>query len=130
MPDSGHSILSSNRREARVDVDFERSGGALVARLRGRYLDARSADKLTAAIGERLAAGEMRVALDMSSVSFLDSSGLGTLVRLLGQATAAGRLVLFGCREQVLGLLRQSRLERVLLCYPDEAAALAALAAE
>ncbi|MGE0452544.1 MAG: STAS domain-containing protein [Vicinamibacteria bacterium] len=113
-----------------MDVDFERTGGALLARLRGRYLDARSADKVTVAVGARLAAGEMRIGLDMSSVSFLDSSGLGTLVRLLGQAPAAGRLVLFGCREQVVALVRQSRLERVLLCYPDEAAALAALAAE
>ena len=33
-----------------MDVDFERSGSALLARLRGRYLDARSADKVTAAI--------------------------------------------------------------------------------
>jgi anti-sigma B factor antagonist len=113
-----------------MDVAFERSGTALIVRLKGRSLDARSAGAAAEKIGARLAAGENRIAVDMTAVAFLDSSGLGTLVRLLGQAPSSGRMLLFGCGTQVLRVIQQSRLDRVLLAYPGEAEALKALASE
>ena len=60
------------------------------------------------------------VAVDVSQVEFLDSSGLGVLVAAHRRATAlAGDLVLCGQSSRVKRLLELTGLEQVFTQYPD-----------
>ncbi|MDN4597743.1 STAS domain-containing protein [Leifsonia virtsii] len=63
--------------------------------------------------------GHTRLALDLSRVEFIDSSGLGALVSGLKTArTAGGDLRLVAASEQVAGVLRLTNLDRILRVYP------------
>lgn len=65
---------------------------------------------------EELALGNGPVTLDLSRVSFIDSSGIGGLVFLYKRLTAAGhRLTLSNVAGQPLQLLNHLKLSTVLL---------------
>ena len=53
-------------------------------------VDAASADVLRSAIAEVIDGGQPRVSIDMSDVSFIDSSGLRVLIAGYKSASAAG----------------------------------------
>jgi anti-sigma B factor antagonist len=68
------------------------------------------------------------VALDLTRVDFLSSSGVAILVGLKRRVeTRHGRLVLFGVQPVVQELLRITRLTQFFLFADDEAGALASL---
>ena len=66
------------------------------------------------------------VLVDMSKITYADSSGLGAL--LLGMRQARdnnGTLKLFGASNRVISLMQIAHLEKVLLNFETEAEALA-----
>lgn len=107
-----------------MDVELDTAErGAATMRLHGR-LDLVSAPGLRAAVDEAVAGGHARLVVDLSRVTFVDSSGLGALVAGLKRARqAGGELRLAAAGEQVLTVLTLTRLIRVLKPYPtvDEA---------
>jgi len=87
--------------------------GIAVLRLEGR-LDAAAAPELQQRVQETLAGRGMDLAIDLSKVSFIDSTGLGTLVSGLKAARRAeGDLRLVAPSPQVQKLLRLTTLDRV-----------------
>jgi anti-sigma B factor antagonist len=108
-----------------VEVGLETIGDVLVARVRGRCLDAYSCPDLVRVVEERIGAGSARIVVDLAEVTFLDSSGLGSLVRLLKQVPDGGGLVLCGCQRPVAELLRQARVDRFLVVHGSREAAVA-----
>lgn len=63
--------------------------------------------------------------LNLESVDFLDSSGLGSLVWLLRETEMrSGRVLLCGLQKPVQLLLEVVRMHRVFDIYPDTAQAL------
>jgi len=77
-------------------------------------------------VGELLSAGVTKLALNLTGVSFLDSSGIGSVVRtLLALKEKGGEFRAFGASKQVAQVLRMVRLEKVLGLAADEATALA-----
>jgi len=65
------------------------------------------------------------VVLDLCAVPFIDSSGLGLLVRILAR-TGPGNLKLCGLASRISDTLRITRLSTVFDCYESEADAIAA----
>lgn len=60
------------------------------------------------------------VAVDLSAVDFVDSSGLSVLVYAHKRATElAGEVVLFGASRRILRLLEITQLEQVFPVYAD-----------
>lgn len=104
-------------------------GDALVAKLLESRLDASSAPALKKRISALIRDGHHRIALDISGVEFIDSSGLSALVSGLRQLQGDGDLVLIGLRSTVLSMFKLTRLDRVFRIFPDQTQALAALAA-
>jgi anti-sigma B factor antagonist len=102
---------------------------ALVAKMLDSRLDASSAPALKKRITALIGSGHHRIALDLSEVEFIDSSGLSALVSALRQLQGDGDLVLIGPRSTVLSMFKLTRLDRVFRIFPGEAQALAALAA-
>jgi len=65
-----------------------------------------------------------RVVIDLSDVSFMDSSGVATLVEALqAQRKAGGKLVLFGLQDRVRGIFEIARLDSIFTIVDDEQAA-------
>jgi anti-sigma B factor antagonist len=78
-------------------------------------LDLYSVPRVREALVDLHRAGRFLIAVDMSAVEFMDSSGLGVLLGGLKRAWAAGGvLVLIGPPECVLRVLRITGVVRVL----------------
>jgi anti-anti-sigma factor len=75
-----------------------------------------AAMKIQRPVCEEIAGGEEDVAIDMSSVSFIDSSGVGAIVFLLKRLMANGHsLQLTGVKGQPLQLLTYLKLQELIV---------------
>ncbi len=108
-----------------IQMSSEARGPAVLIRVEETQILADRADAFRARLLACTPAKGGGVALDMSRVDFLDSSGLGALVSLLKVVRPEGELVLFDVRPSVREILRLTHLDSVFACEPDEAAALA-----
>lgn len=113
-----------------LDVSTWRDGARTVVEVCGE-IDAYSSPRLREALAGVSAEGRHLVAVDMSQVTFMDSSGLGVLVGAVKRAKAGqGALCLFGASEHVLRVLRITGLVRVMPPFATRDEALAHLDAE
>ena len=98
-------------------MDIERSDidpAMAVIRCRGR-LNMVAAPALRACIEQSVDEGHTRVVVDLARTSFIDSSGLGSLIGGLKKARqAGGSLRIAEATDQVLNVLRLTNLDRVL----------------
>lgn len=93
--------------------------GVAVLHLAGR-LNLVSANDLRAAVQHAVANNRTRIAVDLSGVEFLDSSGLGALIGgVKTTRQAGGELRIAAPTEQVKLVLQLTNMERVLPAYPD-----------
>jgi anti-sigma B factor antagonist len=92
-------------------------------------VDVYSAPELAERLNELFDAGDRVVVVDLTAVSFLDSTGLGTLVAGRNRADeAGGQLPLVGSGDRVLKLFRITGLDEVFQIYPTIEAAIEAYA--
>ena len=71
-----------------------------------------------------------RVFVDLSRVTYIDSSGMAVLIEAMQRIHAyGGELALLGLRDTVEVIFHIARLDQVFRIFPDKAAAQAALAA-
>jgi anti-sigma B factor antagonist len=71
-----------------------------------------------------------RIALDLSKVMLLASAGLGTLINLHKQCVAGGgKLVVFGLSEELVELMKLTKLNKLLTISESRDAALKKAAA-
>jgi anti-sigma B factor antagonist len=76
------------------------------------------------AVDEIIRRHETCAIFDLSGVSFIDSSGVGTLVRSLTKLKKlGGTLRLTGVKGMVEGVLKLTQVDRVLEIYPTAAEA-------
>lgn len=66
-----------------------------------------------------------RVVIDLSDVTFLDSSGLGALVAMVRLSGARRSIALVGLTEPVAKVFRLTRMDSVFHVFPTSEAALA-----
>ena len=95
----------------------ELAEGTSLLTLEGR-LNMVAAPRLRTAVDESVAAQRPRIVVDLSGVSFIDSSGLGALVAGLKKARqASGDLRITGLTPQVETVLKLTNLDRVLRAH-------------
>jgi anti-anti-sigma factor len=91
--------------------------GATVVAPTGR-LDVAGAPALKDAISEALKSGQAKVVIDMEGVSFVDSTGLGSVIAALKQIRSSqGDLRLAAPNQQVRVVLELTTLDRVFPYY-------------
>ncbi|MDQ1582774.1 MAG: anti-sigma factor antagonist [Microbacteriaceae bacterium] len=97
----------------------ELDGGVAVVRLSG-MLNMVAASLLRVVVGSTIAEGHPRIAMDLSDIDFIDSSGLGALIGGLKTAReAGGDLRIAAPNDQVRLVLQLTNMERVLTAYED-----------
>jgi anti-sigma B factor antagonist len=111
--------------EAAMQVAFEPKGPILLVRILETQIGADTADGFRSKVLGLMPREGARIALDLTRVGFLDSSGLGALVSLLKTVRPTGELVLFGLKPSVQEILRLTHLDSVFVSAPNEEAALA-----
>ena len=90
-------------------------------------MDASTAPETTDQLKSVILEGGARLVIDLSAVTFMDSTALSILVSALKLARKeGGDLVLLRPAPLVRSLLEVTRLERIILSFEDEASAVAA----
>jgi anti-anti-sigma factor len=109
-----------------LSLHTQRSGGIVVITCRGRLVEGEESSALQHEI-DHLLDDVPYVVLDVAEMEFIDSSGLGLLVRLLNRATfAGGDLKLGGASPRLREILRVTKLEKILKPHATVGEAIAA----
>ena len=106
-------------RTMRIDVANE--GVVTIVRPVGERLDIEVASDFRAMLLSLIEQGHRRLVVDLTDVSFIDSSGLGALVsalKTLKRSDVGGDVRLARVQAQVVSLLEIIRLNRVFTTYP------------
>jgi anti-sigma B factor antagonist len=114
-------------KEQAMEIEHRVEDGMLLVTLIERRLDARSAPVFREKLADFVHAGHHRIALDISQVEFIDSSGLGAIVSLLKRVAGQGDVVICGARDTVLSMFKLTRLDKVFRIVGGPADALVAL---
>jgi anti-sigma B factor antagonist len=102
-------------------------GSVVVAKARDTRVDARLAAEFKQSLLALTSGEHPRIALDLSDVEFLDSSGLGAIVAARKELGGRGDLVIVGAKPAVANLFRLTRMDKVFRMFPAAAEAVAAL---
>jgi anti-sigma B factor antagonist len=103
-----------------------RLGSAAVLKLSGKIAIGSGSDELTDSVLDLLEDGCLRIVLDLERVSYVDSSGLGTIVACRKSALDKGaEVVLLKPVGKVFDLLQLTGLWEILPVFSDEGEALA-----
>ena len=95
-----------------LEVRAEREPGATILRLRGE-IDLRTSPRLRNTLLNLIDEKPRRIILDLSEVSHVDSSGVGTMVELKRRAMRyQSPVVLVGLQERVRSLFEITRLDQ------------------
>ena len=100
--------------------------GVAVVAVEGRIVLGEESNALREKVKSLLASGQKKIVLNMNDVTYIDSSGLGTLVASHTSSRAQGafmKLASLGSKFQEV--LQVTRLVTVFETYPTEASAIA-----
>lgn len=88
--------------------------------LTGTIVAGNDSEALSSLVGEFLAAGETGIILDLGKVTFIDSTGIGALIRVHSAAMRKGASVkLLHLTKRVYDVLQITRLSSVFGIYDD-----------
>ncbi|MFB2533003.1 STAS domain-containing protein [Paracoccus sp. p4-l81] len=101
-----------------MDLRSEILDQTLTIRLDEPRLDAAIALQFKDSVRQMVAQAPERVVLDIASVHFLDSSGLGAIVAVMKAVGANRQFLLAGVTPNVARVLRLTRMDTVLSILP------------
>lgn len=111
-----------------MNIENKTVDGILVVKPLEKRLDSAIAPSFKSNMVDFILDNQTRIALNMSEIDFMDSSGLSALLSTLKTISRNGRLVLFGVGVNVAKLFSITRLDRgVFEIQPDEQSALNSL---
>ncbi len=88
-------------------------------------LDASQAVKFRDDLIQQITTGKIRILLNLSKVTFIDSSGLGAIISALRRVGVKGDVKLCCVADQIMEMLRLTRLDKVLEIFDSEEAGIA-----
>ena len=112
-----------------MDIDIRRFGAVQVVRLRGSLTLGAPVDDLKQTLNHAIEAGDINLVLNLSDVRWVDSSGVGVLVKSLTSAKqAGGSLKLVNPSKPALQTLKMCNLLPLFDVYTEEAEAVQSFA--
>ena len=110
--------------ENKIDMTLPESKNVLP--LEGE-IDLHVSPRISEKLGEMIKLKPSRVVIDLSRVTYIDSSGLAILISAMQDVEEyGGRFAIAGLQENVRTIFETARLDKVFLMYPHVDAALAA----
>ncbi len=121
-----YGIGMQGKTPVKIEVATRQSDNVGIVDIRGRITVGEDSSKLRQAIADLTDNGHNLVLLNLEGVSYIDSSGLGELVRSYTTIrNRGGHLKLVAVNQRVFDLLQVTRLLGIFDIETDEAAALA-----
>ncbi|MEC9373623.1 MAG: STAS domain-containing protein [Planctomycetota bacterium] len=106
-------------------VITEPKDGALIARITTPTLSEYEAGVVGKEIENEAVKHGWKVALDFTRVEFMASAGIGMIVSILNQSrNQGGKVVVFGMREELLKVIRMTKLDKLFAIEKNEAGAM------
>ena len=96
-----------------MKIETEITRGILIITCVDSRLDAAVAQPFFKMIKNHIDKGHKHLVIDLSNVKFVDSTGLGALVRCLKELGSQGQLVLYGVGELVRSLLLMTKMDNI-----------------
>ncbi|MFQ5777517.1 MAG: STAS domain-containing protein [Terriglobia bacterium] len=113
-----------------MSVQIRKTDKATILDLEGPLKLGETEQSFRDSVRALLESGTRNVAINLSGVPMMDSSGVGALVRAFSSVKrGGGRCKVFGVRKQVMQLLKMVCLDRVLDLVEDEDSALSSFEA-
>lgn len=107
-----------------MSVSERRIGAVTIVDVTGKLVQGEAGDALRDKVGSLLQQGRGQIVVNLGDVSYMDSSGLGTLVSAYATASRqGGALKLLNLTKRLQDLLVITKLLNVFECFDDEAAA-------
>ena len=107
-----------------MNLTTDRNQGIAVVRVGEARLMYPLLSEFSNTVTSLIGAGERKVLLDLSNVTYVDSATIGCLMDLYRQANAAGgALKLSGVQKRVETMLTMTGAQNFLEIHPDEASA-------
>ena len=95
-------------------IDAHEQRGVTVVSVLETRIDATSSDEFKQAVAACVDGGASRVVLDLTSVTFIDSTGLGALVGGLKRVSSkGGRVIVAGLQPAVSSLFKLTAMDKV-----------------
>ena len=112
---------------AKRSKETEATGGQAVLPLHGE-IDLHVSPQIAASLREMIARKPAQLLVDLSGVSYVDSSGLAALIDAMQRVQQyGGKFGIVGLQETVRSIFEIARLDQVFRIFPDlESASLAA----
>jgi anti-sigma B factor antagonist len=108
-----------------VTISERTVGDVTVLDLQGRLTLGDGAEELRDAVNGLLAQSKTRIVLQLAGVPFVDSAGLGELVRTVNSAKkAGGNAKLSNPTQRIVDLLRMAKVHTFVQSFPTEDEAL------
>jgi anti-sigma B factor antagonist len=108
-----------------MELNERKVGEVTVIALKGDANISAQLDLFQQLVRDRLSAGERRFVVNLTECNWIDSSGLGELIKALVHVMRqGGNLKLAGVPHKVRGLLSVTNLTQVFELYEDEQAAI------
>jgi anti-anti-sigma factor len=91
-------------------------------------IDLHVSPRVAASLGAMIEQKPPRLVVDLSNVTYIDSSGLAVLIEGMQNVEAyGGKFILAGIQENVKPIFEIARLDQVFIIFPHVDAALAAI---
>jgi anti-anti-sigma factor len=91
-------------------------------------IDSAGGGQLRQDVSDRLESGVETILLDLTNISFMDSSGLGAMVATLQRVRSRGaKLYLCSLNDQIKIILELTKMDKIFDILPDRAAFEAAI---
>jgi anti-sigma B factor antagonist len=98
--------------------------GIAVVSVSGRLVLGKDVERLETVVDEMVKAGQKTVVMDVSTLDYADSAGIGTIVACITQIKkAGGDMRMAGANARVMRLLQMTGVDQLLKMFPDVAAA-------
>ncbi len=113
-------------------MESEKTGNSVTMELKGdllivhpfKEIDVNVSKKMLTDVKKKIDEGHARIIMDLSSLEFIDSTGLSMMVDLQDAATKLGGKVVFaGAGARILRILKVTRLDKYIEQCPDVTAA-------
>ena len=122
-----NALCRKRRSDESMKVHSETIDGIDIVTLKGRLVSA-DTQRVRVAMLQVVEEGHAMLVVDISQVTFIDSSGLSVLLSVFKAVRKrGGEMNLFGMTEQIRHLLELTRVEQVLASYADRQSAIEAL---
>ena len=109
-----------------MDIELRSLGQVKLVKLRGRLNLGDAVDRLRETLDDLIGSGDTRILLDLSEVPWIDSSGIGLLVKLLTSAKQrGGAMKLLNPSKFTVQTLKMIALLDVFEIYEDQQVAVA-----